>query len=128
MELLDRLRLEVPNADIGDGEANEDYVPGEYDDNDDDDDDNHGGGGEDIYPQQGPANVDENDDDNVSIILNLAGPEHDAPMAGLATDQDQTDTSGKETADITRDKEQDANAQQPTDDSSVADTNNTGMK
>ena len=58
-------------------------------------------------------------------------------MAGVATDQDQTvvnnknndtDTAGKETANITRDEEQDANDQQMTDEASATETKNTGVK
>ena len=71
LEVLDRLQLKVPDADPNRGEADKDYVPGEDDDNDDDYDYNDVGGDDDTE-----RHVDINDNDNMAIILNLAGLDH----------------------------------------------------
>ena len=102
LEVLDGLHHEVPDSDPENDKDDEDYVPGEdYKNNDGDDDygvrDNY------IDPQQEPSNIDAYDDDNAAIILNPAGPDHDNPIAGVATDQYQTVvetyTAGVETSD-----------------------------
>ena len=50
-----------------------------------------------MYPQQDTADTDANENDGAAIILNPAGPDHDAPIPGVTTDQDvtvvDTDTS-----------------------------------
>ena len=103
MEVLDGLQHEVPDAKLDDGEADEDYVSGEYDENSNDD--NGGGnvgGDDDIDPPQEPADIDTDDDEDMAIILNPASPEHDVPIIGVTTDQYQavvdSDTAG-DTAD-----------------------------
>ena len=103
MEVLDGLQHAVPDAKLDDGEADEDYVPGEYDENNDDDDGGgNRGGDDDIDPPQEPADIDTDGDEDVAIILNPASPEHDVLIIGVTTDQDQTlvdyDTAG-DTAD-----------------------------
>ena len=85
------MQYEVPDTEPENYEADNDYVPGEYDENSDDgDDDRDRGGVNDIDPPQDPDDIDANYDDNASIIINPSGPYHDGPISGVTTYQDQT--------------------------------------
>ena len=81
LEVLDGLRLEIPDANPDKDKADEDYVPVEDYYNDDDDDDGGGGDGNVDH------HVDTNDNGNATIILNTAGPDHDGPISAVVTDQ-----------------------------------------
>ena len=103
LEFLDGMRNEFTGTKPDNDEVNENYFPGEDDNNnDDDDDDNDGGGYDKVDPQQETSDINSDDGDDKAIILNPGRPDHDGPIAGVATDQDQTivntDTDGKETA------------------------------
>ena len=100
LEVLNGLQHEVPNYELDNDKDDKDYVPGEYNKNSNNDDDGgNEGGDDDIDPLQEPANINANDDDHADIILNPSGTEHDSPIAGVTTDQDQTvvntDTAGE---------------------------------
>ena len=85
MEVLDVLRLKVLDAEPDDNETDGEYVLGEDYDNNDGDDGEGGGGGDNLDCQKSPDDVNANKNDDVTIILNPAGPDHDGPIAEVVT-------------------------------------------
>ena len=91
IEVLDGLQHEVPDAETDNCKADEDYLPGEDDDNNvDGDDDDNIGKDNNIDSQQDTVNNDANENDDTSIILNPASPNHYGPISGVATEKYQT--------------------------------------